>query len=250
VTGAWASTYGHAARFGVIVPSNNTVIEPELWRMRAPGTTFHAQRVRSYGNTPEAIVQMERGVADAISVLAPAGFDALAYACLATSLVKGRAWNAQVEERMVRDASAPATSAASATLAALHALGARRVAVATPYRPQVQACVAPYFRDAGIEVVSEAALDAQDSFVLWRTTPHQLRELVARLELGSAQAMCLLATDLPCCELIAELEQSTGLPVVSTNQAILWQLQRSAGIATSVAGFGRLLTLPPQEARA
>ena len=40
---------------------------------------------------------------------------------------------------------------------------------------------------------------------------------------------------------MAALEQRTGKPVVSSNQASIWAAYRAIGLKPKIAGFGRLL---------
>ena len=40
------------------------------------------------------------------------------------------------------------------------------------------------------------------------------------------------------------MEQRVAKPVVASNQAMMWDCQRLAGIDDALKGFGRLLTLP------
>jgi maleate isomerase len=42
-------------------------------------------------------------------------------------------------------------------------------------------------------------------------------------------------------EAIDALEQRTGKPVVTSNQAMIWTALRALGIKRSIGGFGRLL---------
>ena len=44
--------YGWVARLGVVCPSTNAVLEPELWRLAPPGITVHV--ARAYQNGPQA----------------------------------------------------------------------------------------------------------------------------------------------------------------------------------------------------
>ena len=43
-------------------------------------------------------------------------------------------------------------------------------------------------------------------------------------------------------EIIDRLEQRTGKPVITSNQALAWDALRLAGIDDPVTGFGRLLS--------
>ena len=54
--------YGTRAKIGLIIPSNNTVIEPELAAMCPPGVTVHGNRILTHGNTPEASSRWKRAL--------------------------------------------------------------------------------------------------------------------------------------------------------------------------------------------
>jgi maleate isomerase len=49
---------GWRARFGVIVPSNNVVLEPGLYRMAPAGISIHFFRIWSGQDTPEEMEAM------------------------------------------------------------------------------------------------------------------------------------------------------------------------------------------------
>ena len=235
--------YGTRAKIGLIIPSNNTVIEPELAAMCPPGVTVHGNRILTHGNTPEGIVEMEKGAARAVAEFARAQMSVIAYACLATSLVKGADWTRAVADRIAVETGGKATTAALATVEAARALGATRVAVATPYTRAVQAHVVPFLEGLGLSVVATRTLDVQDSHGLWKTPPAVVEALAMSVDRDDAQAVLILSTDLPSAGSIERLEQRLGKPVVTTNQAIAWQALRLSGVADPVGGFGRLLSL-------
>lgn len=233
--------YGFRAKIGLIIPSNNTVIEPELWAMRPPGVTVHSSRILTHGSTPEGIVEMEKNAARAVSELARGGMSVIAYACLATSLVKGVEWTLAVGAKITADSGARATTAATATVEGLKALGASRVGIATPYPDRIQAYVAPFMESFGLKVVSTRNLDVQDSHTLWRLPADAVEELAGSVDRPEVQAVAIVATDLPSAAVIERLEQRLGKPVVTTNQALAWHALKLAGIADPVLGFGQLL---------
>ena len=235
--------YGHRAKIGLIIPSNNTVIEPELAAMCPPGVTIHGNRILTHGNTPEGIVEMEKGAARAAAEFVRARMSVIAYACLATSLVKGAAWTRAVADRIAADTGGAATTAALATVEAALALGATRVSVATPYTLTVQAYVVPFLESIGLSVAATQTLDVQDSHVLWKTPPEVVEALAVSVDRDDAQAVLILSTDLPSAGSIESLERKLGKPVVTTNQAIAWHALKLSGIPDPIDGFGQLLSL-------
>jgi maleate cis-trans isomerase len=56
-------------------------------------------------------------------------------------------------------------------------------------------------------------------------------------------AVCLLATDMQTFPIIEPLEREIGLPVVTSNQALLWASLRALGLGEAIGGLGKLLTL-------
>lgn len=236
--------YGFRAKIGLVIPSNNTVVEPELWAMRPAGVTVHGNRILTQGNTPEGIVAMERSAARAVHELRAGQMSAIVYACLATSLVKGLDWTRDVSRQITSDTGCPATTAAAATFEALQALGVRRVAIATPYRDCVQALLPAFVAEFGLDLVSTRNLGIQNSLELWKIPGEEVRAFARSVDVPEADALCIVATDLPTVNEIAALERELGKPVVTTNQAILWKALRLAGLEDPVEGFGILLGGP------
>ena len=71
--------------------------------------------------------------------------------------------------------------------------------------------------------------------------PDRLAELVRGLSKQGAQAVVLLATDLPSFAALPALEAECGIPVLTSNQVLLWRALRLAGNTTRLPGLGRLL---------
>ena len=123
--------YGWKAKIGLIVPSTNTVNEPEFWRMAPPGVTIHTSRVLLLGKaTRESYFEMARQLERAARELATAEVDVVAYGCTSGSIICPLP---ELLKDMSTAAGVPATAAAGAVVAALRQLEVRHVALATPY---------------------------------------------------------------------------------------------------------------------
>src|SRR5262249_58628852 len=66
-------------------------------------------------------------------------------------------------------------------------------------------------------------------------------QLARQADAPEADAVLLSGTGLPTVAVLETLERDLGKPVVSSNQASLWQALRIAGVRESIAGYGRLL---------
>jgi maleate isomerase len=60
---------------------------------------------------------------------------------------------------------------------------------------------------------------------------------------AEADGVLIAGTGFRCVAILEALEQDLKRPVVSANQASLWNCLRSAGVHTPVAGYGSLLRL-------
>ncbi len=238
--------YGHRAKIGLVIPSNNTVIEPELWAARPLGVTIHGNRIQARGNTPEGIVEMEKSADRAVSELGHGRMSAIVYACLATSLVKGLSWTREVADRIRQTTGIAATTAATATFEALIALGVSRVAVASPYPDRIQALLPAFIEQLGLQVCSTRNMGITNSLELWKVPGETVCDFAASVDHADAQALCIVATDLPTLSVIETLEARLRKPVVTTNQAILWKALQLSGIDEPRPGYGALLRTMPR----
>ena len=235
--------YGWRLRLGVIAPANNAVIEPELNRRLPDGVSLLATKLLgSTGDMAEGAIQaMEATTERAVKMLDVAEVGVMVYACMGTALIKGVAWSDTLRAEMERQTRARVTTAAQLTMAGLRRLSVRRVAIATPYPEMLQPLVRPYFEAHGFEVVAETHLGVSNVRQVGSFGPEAAYRLARSLDVSKAEGVCILATDFRTFEALDWLERDLGLPVVSTNQAILWGALRTAGLDDVVPGCGRLL---------
>jgi maleate isomerase len=234
--------YGWRARFGLVIPANNTVIEPEFSRMVPKGVASFATKILSHGLSAEGIDRMVENSHRAIDELAVGDMSAFAYACLATSLVKGSEWTSGFQADVESKTGKPATTAATATIEALQSVGASRVALATPYPDTINDLLPGLFSAADIEVVSLESVAVKDSLEVCRLDPSVAYGLAKQADTDKADAVCILATDIRSVDVLNALETDLGKPAISTNQALLWRCLRFCDIGEPVDGFGFLLT--------
>src|SRR5438132_2624739 len=134
-----------SSRIGLIVPSSNTTMEtelPELFRRQSEATghayTFHSARAALKNVTPEELSAMVAKAADCAVAVSDAAVDVIAYACLVAVMAQGPGAH-EHSEAVIADAAAgnghPAavTSSAGALVRTLTDMGARKVAMVTPY---------------------------------------------------------------------------------------------------------------------
>jgi len=236
-----APIYGRGGRIGAIVPANNSVIEPEWWSMMPEGVALHATRILAQGDlTVEAVHRMEKDVDRAVDELVATGVDVIAYCDMVTTFIMESGWNEAKVADIVRRTGTAAISAWTALRDALSALRVRRFALGTPYPAAIHKLAPRFFTAQGYEVVDHATLDILKMRDVPRVSGTRLVRLVDGLRCEGADAVVLLATDLPSFASIAELERRVGLPVLSSNQTILWRALRALGNDVHLAALGIL----------
>jgi len=245
MTGRALRPYGWRAKLGLIVPPTNSVNEGEWQKMLPNGITLHAARMPLHTDTVSEAGRRHllADVSKAAGDVAAAGVDAVAYGCTAGSLILPLDW---LTGHMTRETGIPAVATGPAIVQALRALGARRIAVATPYHDALNHHEEQFFAASGLEVLSLRGLgigaNGPDEYrQIAALPPQRIRDHALSAMIAGAEAMVLSCTDLPTLKLHEDLERELGIPLVSSNQATFWAALRAAGIAGPVAGWGLLL---------
>jgi maleate isomerase len=240
---------------GMIVPSSNRTMETELPRMFAAREqaipddrfVFHAARARMTHVTPEELQAMNAQATRAATELADVRPDVVATACLVAIMAQGPGFHCTAEDDITRalraeGAEVPVISSAGALLSGIAALGARRVALITPYMKPLTAAVVAYLEDAGVEVVDSLSLEVPDNLAVARLDPADLREHWRTLHLAGADALVLSAcVQMPSLASVQQVEDELGLPVVTAATATTFEVLQALGHRPAIQGAGRLL---------
>lgn len=237
-------TKHNRARLGVVVPSVNTVVEPWFNEASPDGVTVHAARMLLDNNlTAAAVVRMdqEEGL-HAVEQLVSCRPASIAYCCTASSIVQGVEYDDALIHEISHIAKVPAVTATRSIIMALKLLGAQRIAIASPYAKEIDDAEHRFFTTAGYDILGSAHLGISDAFRLADPTPAEICELARKAWNDEADALLITCLNLNSHEVIETLEQALGKPVVTSTQATLWQLLRSAGIEDRIAGYGQLLS--------
>jgi arylmalonate decarboxylase len=229
-------------RIGCIVPATNVMAEEDFIALCPKEAGVHFARADFPADVPLAL-QFE-AMADTAPhharTLAKAGVGVVAFACTSASFHKGPGSDRAISRAMEAAAGVPAVTAAEAVVAALRALGARRVAVAAPYLPWVIEAERRFLEAAGFEVLAIDGLGLARPTDIQAVTTDEILALAHRVDRPSAEAILISCTDLASLGAVEPLEALLGKPVVTSNQATFWAALRRLGLGP-IAGGGRLL---------
>ncbi|MDJ1006279.1 MAG: Asp/Glu racemase [Paracoccaceae bacterium] len=236
-------------KVGVLVPYTNCNLEPDLALMRPEGVTFHTERMGGYDvdEIPDADQMAGLGASDlteTLRLIAGVRPKAVLYGCTSATLTHGPAFDRDLAARIEAASGAVSITAAGALVGALNALGAKRVGFASPYVGEINDQAVAFLVDEGIETVARADIGRDlGNYGQGELTPDEVFALASRAVSPEAEALVLSCTDMRSVETIARLEAATGLPVVTSNQAMVFQLSRALGLARPAGDFGRLFDI-------
>ena len=240
---------GYRMKFGVIVPSTNTVVEADYNRMAPHGVTLHTGRmyienpVMDSDTSFEALlVQIRASIRVAIRDVMTCKPDSLVMGMSSETFWGGVEGNAQFIERVKAQSGLSISTGASACRAALECYGVRRIAVLSPYQPISDRQVTRYFQEAGFTVVRFKGLRCPTATSIAEVPEAKLLPII-RDELNGpdVEAIVQVGTNLSMVRLADEAERWLGKPVLAINAATLWHALRSNGITDQMRGFGSLL---------
>ena len=236
--------YGARARIGLMVPSGNAICEAELHAMLPPGVVALITRLELRGSSEAELAKMLNRLEEAAGLLADARPALLGFHCTAVStFAPDRA--AEIPARIAKASGLPAVTTADAILAALGALGAKRILLTTPYIAAVHEREIAFLAAHGCTVMGGDLMGINTNAEMAQIPP----EAIAAQARGAARAApgadaCFIScTAIRSAGVIEALEAELGMPVITSNQVMAWHVLRCLGLQDQPQGFGRLMAL-------
>lgn len=229
-------------RFGIILPSVNTVVEDDFRRFPVGGVATHVTRIRLKAATTDAQVEALEEAPDAAGRLGDAGMDAIMLACTGASMVRGADGNGHFAESVKPHTDVPVSTVAEALICALNALGLRSVSLFTPFDEAITQMEAGFLADSGFGVSATRSLGFRNARLCAELSVDDLVAEGASLDRAGSDGVILSCANIRGFEAASVLERKIDKPVVATNQAMLWQLMRMTGLKAVVPNGGRLLS--------
>jgi maleate isomerase len=230
---------GWRLRLGVLLPSVNTVAEPQMQAMLPIGVTLHTTRLKLTGSTEAELLAMADRLEEAAMLLADCEPQRILFHCTAvTTFDPGMA--ERLRRRITECTGLPATVTSEALIAAFRALGARKVVMLTPYIAAVNQREAAFLQHNGLIVLHEHGLGLPGGKAFATVEPFEWYRLAMAHRHEAADAYFISCAQVRSAEVIEALENDLGRPVVTSNQAALWHCLRESGINDHVPGFGTL----------
>src|SRR6476646_10303526 len=149
----------------MIVPFD-MALDREYWQFLPDDASVHVTRLPlidlPYGVEHASRLAEPAAMHEAVQTLIRIEPAAIGFGCTSGSFVGGLAFERGIRERMQASGARVAVTPMNGLVDALHALGARRVGIGTPYGAPVARTLSDYVADAGFEPASLENLEIDD----------------------------------------------------------------------------------------
>jgi maleate isomerase len=239
---------GWRKKIGVLVPSTNTIVEPDFYQMAVPGVTGHFSRIHVRdqdmgSNTAfrNLLTQLREETEYAVQRVMTADPDYLVMGMSAETFWGGLEGNRELKSHIGKLSGLSVATGAEACQRVLELFQVKRIGVVTPYQPVGDENVVKFFGDLGVEVVALKGLKCASAVSIAHVTEDTLRDALMEVDSDKTEALIQVGTNLSMLRLADEAERWLGKPVIAINAAIWWMALRDNGISDRMYGLGRLL---------
>lgn len=222
-----AREYGKAGTIGVGVPQANTTVEAEFRVLAPTGVNVVTARLQgSRADSRQRLLDYFHTLDAALDSFDSAPLGAFGFACTGSSYLLGAAQDRSAFAGLSQRRGYPVIPATEAILESLAHVGARRMALVSPYPAWLTEAALAYYRDAGIDVaeVVQVEADTADTRNVYNITSADAVAAAQRLQAKDVGAVLLSGTGMPTLGAIGAISRLTGKPVLSSNLCLAWAL--------------------------
>ena len=204
------------ATIALLTPMANPTVEREMRHLLPDSCDYvvgrlvsaeldSSKRLRAYGED----------ISVSLAQFGIMPLSAIAFACTASSYLIG----ADGEDRIAAGLPLPVLWAARTIRHTLQAMGARRIAVVSPYPDELHAAGLAYWRGAGFDVIAQHRVEtgSADTRSIYGLGSQAAREGLAAAKACAPDAVLLAGTGMPTLDLI---DPAGNPPVISSNHCL------------------------------
>lgn len=208
----------------IVVPENNTTMEPEISALCPALAPIPVARVKRPARTLllEDLPTYAEATLVAIEPFAAEQSDLVIYGCTAAGFLSGPRGNARMVDRLRERTCATVVSTAGAMVEALRSAGVSNTAVVTPYLQPVNDGLRDYLESSGIHVETLNSFSCKTTAELGQITEDQVLELARRTVTARSKSLFVACSQLPTLNVVAQLRAELQIPVWSSIQATAW----------------------------
>jgi maleate isomerase len=235
--------YGWRSRIGIIVPSANASMEPEMWRMAPEGVSIYASRMLATGCSIEDLKAQDAFVETCAQELGTTYLNIIVFGCTSGSFFGGPDQDSEIRRRITKITNCPAITTTGAVLDALKVFGKKKLTIASPYVDEVANLETQFFSNEGYDVVSHKNMGFDRGIDIFSQQPGDTYRLARAAVVPETEILFISCTNLRTIESLEVLEQDLGIPVISSNQCSMWAALRATHVNQKIGGWGSLMSI-------
>jgi len=210
-------------RVGLIVPSSNTVMEPDFHRHLGNTCIISTARILLEDVTRDAEQQMlDDDLPRAINLIRTTAPDLVVFGCTSAGALGSMAHDAAIAHMIEQGTGALAVTVLSAVLTSIRTIAPRRLAVFTPYVQDLTNSIGASIAEAGFPPVRTVGMGIRANIEIGAVPTSNIVSFVeSQLDGCLPDCIFLSCTNWHAIEAIAPLQQILGIPVITSNQAAI-----------------------------
>jgi len=230
-------------RIGLIALASDFMIEKDFMSIiKDKDIDFFVNRIEIYNPlTSKNLIKMSEKVTEVTKDILPnQKIDCVVYGCTSGTIAAG--YDSIEKKVKLAKPEAKVTTPSTAAVKALKKLKIKKIAVFTPYIKDLNNDVIEFFKKENFSITSNSYFDIKNDIDIGKVDPDYLFEVLSQMDLKEADALFVSCTALPVLQLIDKLEKKLNKPVLSSNQALIWDTLENIGQNVSINGFGKLFS--------
>lgn len=232
--------YGWRSKIGIIIPSANATMEPEMWRMAPEGVSIYASRMLAAGCSIEDLKAQDAFVEKSAQELETTRLDVIVFGCTSGSFLGGSVWERNICRRITQISNCQVITTTGAILDALKAFNRERLTIVSPYVDAVANLETQFFTEQGYHIVSEEHMGFDRGIDIFSQQPSDIYRLARSAVVPETEVLLISCTNLRTIEILETLEKDLGIPVISSNQCSMWAALRATDVNEKINGWGSL----------
>jgi maleate isomerase len=222
-------------RIGLLVPSSNTVLEPDFYRNLPAGFSLHTGRMYLEITTAEGESRMlDEFAIPAARDVATARPHTIVFGCTSAGALRGNAYDDQLCQKISEISGVPTVSVIRSVREALQKVSARRLVVVTPYVEELNVRIKASLEDDGLEIMKIEGLGISENFTIAIVPDQQIIDLALNAVRGlQPDVLFVSCTNFPAMRVLSRLRQALPYPVISSNQVAL---EKAIEVASAAGG--------------
>ena len=230
-------------RIGLIALASDFMIEKDFINViKDKEIDFFVNRIECYNPlTSENLIKMSQKVTEVTkNILPDQKVDCIVYGCTSGTIAAG--YDSIEKKVKLAKPEAKLTTPSTAAVKALKKLNIKKIAVFTPYIKDLNNEVIEFFKKENFIITSNSYFDIKNDIDIGKVDPEYLFEVLSQMDMKEADALFVSCTALPVLQIIDRLEKKLNKPVLSSNQALIWDTLENIGKNFSINGFGKLFS--------